>query len=446
MNANIETLCPLKNKNNECLCDWRVQIKGCPSEENFLQDLYTTNTVMCFLVFLMITALLIWRTSVKGQRLIARDTYNEMGILRPRPLECFLLLNMFHICARLLYSVCLLSDYLPNNLLKELFHDVTFTISLASLALYLIGLIYTIPRSHTRRLNSYTRPYNSSEDIKEVWVPLPIMVDSFGFFVLLGPIVSLNALAIISGFYMDKGNIKIANFWITVHYVCWSFFCWIIVFSLVYFGSRLTGIIVKHIEETKEANRENSTKLKCLKQGLKKLRLVLAILLSVLLFFATSSLLFGLYRTFLLTFSPFISRTLAACWILIVPLMNVIVVTILAIETNNKEPVHIPYQSELFDDDYPIQIPVRPSKFHHNSESVKSNSDTISPIALTTIKLKRTHDDNSDLKYNQNFSPSHSQTRTENNNIPEDAYASPDVIIPEPSFSQKHKEQFFSPI
>lgn len=55
---------------------------------------------MCFLVFLMITGLLIWRTSVKGQRLIARDTYNEMGILRPRPLECFLLLNMLHICGK----------------------------------------------------------------------------------------------------------------------------------------------------------------------------------------------------------------------------------------------------------------------------------------------------------------------------------------------------------
>ncbi|CAG8555371.1 10005_t:CDS:2 [Diversispora eburnea] len=420
-NANIEILCPSDDalRNNECFCDWRVQIKGCPSEENFLQDLYITNTVMCFLVFLMITALLIWRTSVKGQRLIARDTYNEMGILRPRPLECFLLLNMFHICARLLYSVCLLSDYLPNNLLKELFHDVTFTISLASLALYLIGLIYTIPRSHTmpRRLNSYTRPYNSSEDIKEVWVPLPIMVDSFGFFVLLGPIVSLNALAIISGFYMDKGNSKIANFWITIHY------------------------------ETKETSRENPTKLKSLKQGLKKLRLVLAILLCVLLFFATSSLLFGLFRTFLLT-SPFISRALAACWILIVPMMNVIIVTILAIETNNKEPIHILRQSQLLDDDYPIQIPVRPSKFHQNSESINSNSDTISPIALTTIKLKRTNDDNSDLNY---ISPSHSQTHThsraeswkQNNNTSEDAYASLDVIVPEPSFSPK--EQFFSP-
>ncbi|CAG8528640.1 8541_t:CDS:2 [Acaulospora morrowiae] len=136
---------------------------------------------------------------------------------------------------------------------KHVFHDVTFTILLA---LYLIRLIYTIPRSHTshRHLNSYTRPYQFfSLDAKGVWIPQPMIVDAFGFFVLLGQIVSLNEFAILSGFNMDRNEPKKASFWITLHYIVWSFFCWVIIASLIYFGSRLTGITLRHIEDTKEA-------------------------------------------------------------------------------------------------------------------------------------------------------------------------------------------------
>ncbi|CAG8771837.1 27601_t:CDS:2, partial [Dentiscutata erythropus] len=53
------------------------------------------------------------------------------------------------------------------------FHDVTFTISLASLAVYLIGLIYTVPRSHITRYHHY------SHEAKKIWIPRPAIVDAF---------------------------------------------------------------------------------------------------------------------------------------------------------------------------------------------------------------------------------------------------------------------------
>ncbi|KAF0551522.1 hypothetical protein F8M41_023284 [Gigaspora margarita] len=280
----------------------------------------------------MITGLLIWRTTVRGQRLIARDPLKEMGYFRPRPLECFLLLNMLHVSSRLLYSVCLLSQYLSSNKLLELFHDVTFTISLASLAVYLIGLIYTVPRSHITRYHHY-----SSYEAKNIWIPRPAIVDAFGFFVLIGPIVSLNTFAIVSGSYMDNGDTKMAQVWITIHYLSWSFFCWIIMLGLVYFGSRLTNVIVTHIEDTKYSGRATPMKIQNLERGLNKLRWVLALLLSALLFFASSSLLFAIFREFLLTYSLVLSLIFAVLWVLIVPMMNVIIVTILAYEINDRE-------------------------------------------------------------------------------------------------------------
>ncbi|CAG8550119.1 16345_t:CDS:2 [Acaulospora morrowiae] len=338
----------------------------------------------------------------EGPKIDRQRSAEGDGNLTSKTIRMFSIIK--HVSSRLLYSVCLLSGYIPNSLLKELFHDVTFTILLASLTLYLIGLIYTIPRSHTshRHLNSYTRPYQSSSlDARGVWIPQPMIVDAFGFFVLLGPIVSLNAFAILSGFYMDHGEPEKASFWITLHYIVWSFFCWVIIASLVYFGSRLTGIILRHIEDTKEAGRAKPMKLRNLEQGLKKLRLILSIIVSVLVYFAISSLIFGSFRNFILTFSPFLSHALAASWILIVPTMNVVIITILAMETNNREPLQILPQTNIS----PIEIPVLP----YDSTSSKTDEAESYPmrpmnaIALEATRFTSSNDDSkiSELSYQQ---------------------------------------------
>ncbi|CAG8607252.1 10208_t:CDS:2 [Paraglomus occultum] len=297
----------------------------------------------------MITGLLIWRVAVRGHRLIAKDPMGEMGILRPRPLEGFLLLSMFHVAGRLLYSVCLLSDFLPNYAIKEFFHDVTFTISLAGIGIYLIGLIYTIPRSYTfqRRLNSYTITPNDHQ--RFVWIPRPAVVDTFGFLILLGPVVSLNTFAILTGVYYDRNDAATAEKWLTVHYLAWSFFCWILILGLLYVGKQLTTIIVRHIEETKDSGTASDSKVRSLALGLKKLRYVLNLVLSTLLFFAIVSLLFALFRQYILTHNIMLSYFIATCWVFIVPIVTVIVITVLAIEINEKERVrvHILRQSSL---------------------------------------------------------------------------------------------------
>ena len=116
------------------------------------------------------------------------------------------------------------------------------------MGMYLIGLIYTIPKSYTfqRRLNSYTITPNDHQ--RFVWIPRPSVVDAFGFLILLGPVVSLNAFAILTGVYYDIGDMSTAEKWLTVHYLAWSFFCWILIFGLLYIGKQLTAIIVRHID------------------------------------------------------------------------------------------------------------------------------------------------------------------------------------------------------
>lgn len=59
------------------------------------------------------------------------------------------------------------------------------------------------------------------------------------------------------------------------------------------------------------------------------------LLLSNLFFFAIASLLFALFRDFILT-TTIISDILAICWVLIVPLTNVVIITVLAYEINEK--------------------------------------------------------------------------------------------------------------
>ncbi|CAG8519896.1 732_t:CDS:2 [Dentiscutata heterogama] len=268
----------------------------------------------------------------------------------------------------------------------------------ASLAVYLIGLIYTVPRSHITRYHHY------SHEAKKIWIPRPAIVDAFGFFVLIGPIVSLNTFAIISGAYMDKNDEKMAKIWTKVHYLSWSFFCWVIMIGLVYFGSRLTNVIVTHIEDTKYSGRATPMKIQNLERGLNKLRWVLALLLSALLFFASSSLLFAIFREFILAYSPVLSLIFAALWVLIVPMMNVIIVTILAYEINDREnhkergyrdttfarppvpPVRRSYREEEI---------VKDSKsdesgsfsFLPNSSSRSNHENQLSEIALRAVKL-----------------------------------------------------------
>ncbi|CAG8607095.1 8199_t:CDS:2 [Ambispora gerdemannii] len=241
------------------------------------------------------------------------------------------------------------------------------------MAIYLIGLIYTIPKSHEvpRRHYSYNRQLNY-EQSRGVWVPRPAIVDAFGFFVLLGPIVSLNTFAILSGFFLDRGNKNLSTILIRIHYISWSFFCWILICGILYFGKQLTSILVKHIEDTKEAGRATPLKVNRLEYGLKKLKYVLYLLLLTLLFFAITSLLFACFREFLLTYSPFLSHMLATFWVLIVPVVNVVIVTVLAHEISNKEEsVHILRQS-TFASRYLHTMP--PNHHSHRSSHFKSEN------------------------------------------------------------------------
>ncbi|CAG8498969.1 1461_t:CDS:2 [Acaulospora colombiana] len=254
----------------------------------------------------MITGLLIWRTAVRGQRIIAKDPLKEMGILRPRPLECFLLLNMFHVC---------------------------------------------------------------------------------------GPILSLNAFAAISGIYMDNNDEEKANFWIKVHYIVWSSFCWVIITALVYFGGKLTDIILKHIKDTKEAGRAKPMKVRSLEQGLKKLRWILGVIVGVLVFFAIASLIFGLFRDFVLTYSSFLSHALAASWILIGE-------SALYFKRDNKEPVQILPHSNVSHGDIPVQP--------YNGDYTSSKTDEVESYPMRPVKLEATrftssNDDSkiSELSYQQ---------------------------------------------
>ncbi|CAG8694285.1 2090_t:CDS:2, partial [Cetraspora pellucida] len=172
------------------------------------------------------------------------------------------------------------------------------------------------------------------EKKSSIWVLRPMIIDSFGFFLLFG-LIALNVFALISGLFIDNGNYKMARFWITIHYLCWSIFCWIISFGIFYFGKRLINIIERHIEETKGYGK-TSSKVRNLELGLIKLRRVRVLLLINLFFFAISSLLFGIFREFILTYSLVISLALATCWVLIVPLTNAIIITVLAYEINEK--------------------------------------------------------------------------------------------------------------
>ncbi|CAG8525434.1 3601_t:CDS:2, partial [Ambispora leptoticha] len=254
----------------------------------------------------------------------------------------------------------------------EVFHDVTFTLSLAGMAIYLIGLIYTIPKSHEA-----PRHYNMNRQLNHghsrgVWVPRPAIVDAFGFFVLLGPIVSLNTFAILCGFFLDHDKETLYKIFIVIHYVSWSFFCWILICGILYFGKQLTSILIKHIQDTKEAGRATPLKVNRLEYGLRKLKWVLYLLLGTLLFFATTSIAFACFREFILI-APIVSHTLAIFWVLLVPVVNVVIVTVLAHEISNKEePVHILRQS-TFASRYLHTMPPSHHLSHHSSHFKSEN-------------------------------------------------------------------------
>ncbi|CAG8544922.1 1359_t:CDS:2 [Cetraspora pellucida] len=245
---------------------------------------------------------------------------------------------------------------------------------------------------------------------------------------------------------MDHGAIEQAEVWIRVHYLSWSFFCWIIMFGLVYFGSRLTNIIVTHIEDTKRSGRATPIKIKNLERGLNKLRWVLALLLSALLFFATSSLLFAVFRDFFLTFSRYLSLTFATLWVLIVPMMNAIIVTILAYEINNREnhkgrsyyreataPQHIIYARQQYREEEIVKDlkSDESGSFSFLPNSSRSENQ-VSVIALKAIKLTSSMGDSKISEISMNFG----QQSQQSNNLSDSSQQSSD---PTNSNSSDHR-------
>ncbi|CAG8720959.1 4610_t:CDS:2, partial [Racocetra persica] len=243
-----------------------------------------------------------------------------------------------------------------------------------------------------------------------MWVLRPQIIDAFSFILFIG-LIGLNVIATMSGLFMDNNNIKMTKLWITIHYLGWSFFCWIIIFGIVYFGKKLISIIEKHILDTK-GHRKASSKVRSLELGLIKLRRVRVLLLSDLFFFAISSLLFGLFREQILTYSIAISLLLATCWILIVPLTNAIIITILAYEINEKTrmPAFRPktsthFQTTRSNDDFTVaSLKNFPPKTVRNDRNYPSNQRGITMHMEQTVSINNNPSFNNNHSFNNNSS------------------------------------------
>ncbi|RUS16318.1 hypothetical protein BC937DRAFT_91363 [Endogone sp. FLAS-F59071] len=159
-----------------CVCDWRVNIYGCDNTSTLL-NIFFISTIISLFAGVSVFALLIYKTCRKGQtfwapprripppiipkrtksgewminepKLSGRPRFGIEGIIRPKPVECYLLFSGLHLLARSVAFGVIINRATQNLshyvLLVELSQVMPWILQWIAVVLYVIGIYYHIP-------------------------------------------------------------------------------------------------------------------------------------------------------------------------------------------------------------------------------------------------------------------------------------------------------------
>ncbi|KAI9279011.1 hypothetical protein BDA99DRAFT_21352 [Phascolomyces articulosus] len=237
-----------------CHCDWRISIYDC-QESVAMWYVNAVNIAIAAISVIIGLFMFVHRVFIKGHTLWYHPNALA-GFLRPRPVDCMLLLFILYNIFRILSSAILMTDAVPGGwIVRSFMFEFSWSFGLGGITIYLIGVANSISHS------------NSTAG----WLPSSRFLDIVGTVSLLGPAIFGIPLAIGAGACAENDLIKIAEILIRTSYFLW--FIWVagIGTSVLFAGIRLIRILENH---HKRIHRRHS--LTAVKSGINKIKMTVA--------------------------------------------------------------------------------------------------------------------------------------------------------------------------
>ncbi|KAG2224298.1 hypothetical protein INT45_012866 [Circinella minor] len=199
--------------NGVCHCDWRLSIQDC--EESL--SMWSSSSGL---------SLLFNRIYVKGHMLWNSSGNQHSGWLRPKPIE-----------VRLLSSVILVADVLSTNwVARSYLYEIPWDFGLAGITIYLIGIAQTISQASRQSISG--------------WLPPPLIVDIIGSTAVIFPFITSLAFPITAG-ALAESNLPLAEVFVRLTYIAWSFWTSVIGAAVFFTGTRLVRILQAYHKQSR---------------------------------------------------------------------------------------------------------------------------------------------------------------------------------------------------
>ncbi|KAI8138690.1 hypothetical protein BJV82DRAFT_630171 [Fennellomyces sp. T-0311] len=171
------------------------------------------------------------------------------GSLRPKPVDCMLIMLLVFNIFRLIDAVILITDKFPNNWAARGFlFEFSYAFGLGGFTLYLIGIAQTISQSH-----SVTG-----------WLPSPFVVDVLGTIALLFPFFCTLPITIAGGARADT-NLPEAETLVIAANATWFASAFTISCGILLAAIRLVQILKNHHKKTRRYRNRDEFKAGILK-------------------------------------------------------------------------------------------------------------------------------------------------------------------------------------
>lgn len=226
-----------------CACDFRVNLRGCP-EENII---YTASIILLpylLLISAISVAFIYDQVHVKRQSVLFPS--RERGIIRTKPQFSFnIAVCVFHL-VQAISLLLLILDAFPNAVYAEFFAYFSREVGYALAVFYPISIVYSTPGVHS----SYT--------IQSQWKPKNQYLDLFAIYLIIGPFISNVPLSLITGHYVDAGNISSAKTLYISNSVVWCLWTLQYVAILLYVYYKLVSNMRDVITSLQQKYRNDS--------------------------------------------------------------------------------------------------------------------------------------------------------------------------------------------
>ncbi|KAG2224296.1 hypothetical protein INT45_012864 [Circinella minor] len=255
-----------------CHCDWRITLQNC-EEHHAMYIINVINIIVSALGCIIGIGLLIYRVGMKGHR-IWSPAGTVTGIIRPKPVDCSMVLFAVFNALRFITSLILITDVDPGNLLgRSVLYEVPWSIGLGGITVYLLGVSQAIAQSHSTL----------------GWLPSPWIVDVAGIIALTLPTVGI-FITIAAGSTIDSDQ-HVAEILTRINYGIWFIWTAGIGTAVLLAGIRLVRILRIHHRKLRQGSTDDAVRA-----GIFKIQVAIAAFTLCLYFFSFVLLLYGILR------------------------------------------------------------------------------------------------------------------------------------------------------